>query len=158
MRSECLTRVREAFRARGKSLRHRVLAWSCERGEQDGHESIEFTFDHSGPLLRLKVWEDGAVWFCARAMKAGRVVFETTFYAVAGDEDPAELVQAIECAFLVDVGSTDAAAMKDGYVAALATFSPYDVHWKAYCPALGDGRVLRHRRSSAARWHSRSCP
>ena len=72
MRSEYLTRVREAFRARSKSLRHRVLAWSCERGEQDGHESIEFTFDHSGPLVRLKVWEDSAVWFCAWAMKAGR--------------------------------------------------------------------------------------
>ena len=40
-------------------------------------------------------------------------------------------MQAIECALLVDVGATDAAAMKDGYVAALATFSPSDVHWKA---------------------------
>lgn len=130
LRSEYLFRVREAFRAHSKSLRHRCFAWSCARGEQDGYESIEFTFERAGPLLRLKVWEDGAIWFCARQFRAGRVSFQTTFHAVARDEDPARLVESTYRAFLVYIGSERADANSEGYVAAFDAFSPYDVRWR----------------------------
>lgn len=131
IKSALLTRVREAFRSRSKSLRHRVCTWSCERGEDDGHESIEFTFVRTGPQLRLKVWEDGDVWFCARVVEARRVAFQITFHAAVAAKDPTALVEAIEQAFLVGVGTTDVSVMKDEYVAALAAFSPYDIQWKA---------------------------
>ena len=125
MRSELLVRVRDAFRARSKSLRHREHGWSCERDVQDGYELLRFQFG-APEGLTLVVWEDGELWISARRMESRRVICRTSFYGTVDGEGRA-LVDAVQRARILAYGAMSGRALEEAYLEAFRDFEPRGV-------------------------------
>lgn len=87
-----LSDIVTCFRTRPRSMPKCQVVMSFDKG----HERLDFDFvQFPCDQVRLTVWDDGVIWFCAcRGSKKGWVYCHS-FYAVRRTEDPMDLREAL---------------------------------------------------------------
>ena len=131
--SPLLGELKTAMRSRSKALRHQLQHWTCERltDEVDGRtsESLAVDFHSYRAEYRLRLWDDGVLWFLVRQVRARRVVFELSFDGSVGDAPVSDVVRAVEASFVPgNVRAADTDATQDEILRIWAAFDPENVN------------------------------
>jgi len=129
--SPLLGEFKATMQRRSKALRNKLRHWACERSTDEVHgqcvESLIVDFHSLSAEFRLRLWQDGVLWFHVRELRAHRKVFELSFDASMRGASTSDLLKAVEASLLPGTLRPSARQAEDEILRVWASFGPDEV-------------------------------
>ncbi len=122
----------DALRKRSRAIKYRTQVWICEvthNDESNGQEAVTTEMFLTNPRVKVKLWDDGVLWFYVRDFRARVWLFEFSFYVQISPGQCEQIVQTIEDSFTPVCIRESSELTKQHLLSLWQQFSPFEIDY-----------------------------